>query len=322
MSWGPGQGTEPHDHGGASGAFTVTVGQLDEQYRHPGNAVRDARWRAGETRRLRPATGTLGAQPQPPPARPPRCTPTHHRCSPCGNTTRSTISRAYEFRGHMSTNDEPVLNVEQLLGRARAGLDRLDPRQAAESQASGALVVRYPAGIEPQGGGDDSGRAGDRTHRAGVAARPRGRPSAAGPDRRHRRGDRVQRGLRLQPRRRHGGGSSGWRGPPTWPAGSGPGRRRVFRSTAGAMPTAAIPRNTRCSSRIRARSASTEHPRDSSTPARFGHTREVRARRHSSTSRLLRSGYSGRARSLAKQWDSGSTSYGGKIGMRWYPLRR
>ncbi|WP_024799527.1 cysteine dioxygenase family protein [Nocardia sp. BMG51109] len=49
LSWGPGQGTEPHDHGGASGAFTVTVGQLDEQYRHPGNAVRDARWRAGET---------------------------------------------------------------------------------------------------------------------------------------------------------------------------------------------------------------------------------------------------------------------------------
>ncbi len=49
LSWAPGQGTEPHDHGGASGAFTVTVGELNEEYRHAGGPVRQAHWRAGQT---------------------------------------------------------------------------------------------------------------------------------------------------------------------------------------------------------------------------------------------------------------------------------
>ncbi|MBF6174770.1 cysteine dioxygenase [Nocardia blacklockiae] len=49
LSWAPGQGTEPHDHGGASGAFTVTVGELAEKYRHAGGPVQDARWVAGQT---------------------------------------------------------------------------------------------------------------------------------------------------------------------------------------------------------------------------------------------------------------------------------
>ncbi|WP_216897363.1 cysteine dioxygenase [Nocardia alni] len=49
LSWAPGQGTEPHDHGGASGAFTVTLGELNEQYRHSDGPVRAAQWRAGDT---------------------------------------------------------------------------------------------------------------------------------------------------------------------------------------------------------------------------------------------------------------------------------
>src|SRR4051812_10724087 len=36
LSWAPGQGTEPHDHGGASGSFTVSIGELGEEYSHPG----------------------------------------------------------------------------------------------------------------------------------------------------------------------------------------------------------------------------------------------------------------------------------------------
>jgi predicted metal-dependent enzyme (double-stranded beta helix superfamily) len=35
LSWLPGQRTEPHDHGGASGAFTVVLGELSETYRYP-----------------------------------------------------------------------------------------------------------------------------------------------------------------------------------------------------------------------------------------------------------------------------------------------
>ncbi|HEY0452131.1 MAG TPA: cysteine dioxygenase family protein [Actinophytocola sp.] len=34
LSWLPGQHTEPHDHGGASGAFTVVLGSLSETYRY------------------------------------------------------------------------------------------------------------------------------------------------------------------------------------------------------------------------------------------------------------------------------------------------
>jgi hypothetical protein len=33
IGWAPGQGTRPHDHGGASGAFTVLAGTLAETYR-------------------------------------------------------------------------------------------------------------------------------------------------------------------------------------------------------------------------------------------------------------------------------------------------
>lgn len=40
LTWLPGQGTEPHDHGGASGAFTMIRGDLHEDYRYPRRPVR------------------------------------------------------------------------------------------------------------------------------------------------------------------------------------------------------------------------------------------------------------------------------------------
>ncbi|MGW4241298.1 cysteine dioxygenase [Nocardia sp. NPDC004722] len=49
LSWAPGQGTEPHDHGGASGSFTVAVGELTEEFRHPSGPVREARWQTGDS---------------------------------------------------------------------------------------------------------------------------------------------------------------------------------------------------------------------------------------------------------------------------------
>lgn len=51
LSWLPGQGTEPHDHGGAAGSFTVLTGELAEDYRYPGGPVRSA---------LRPVGSALG----------------------------------------------------------------------------------------------------------------------------------------------------------------------------------------------------------------------------------------------------------------------
>lgn len=40
LTWLPGQHTAPHDHGGASGAFSVVLGSLSETYRYPGDAIR------------------------------------------------------------------------------------------------------------------------------------------------------------------------------------------------------------------------------------------------------------------------------------------
>lgn len=48
LSWLPGQHTEPHDHGGASGSFTVFTGTLHEQYRYPCRLIRDADHAAGK----------------------------------------------------------------------------------------------------------------------------------------------------------------------------------------------------------------------------------------------------------------------------------
>lgn len=49
LSWLPGQGTRPHDHGGAVGAFTVLTGALTETYRYPGRPIRRVERPAGAT---------------------------------------------------------------------------------------------------------------------------------------------------------------------------------------------------------------------------------------------------------------------------------
>ncbi|GAA4529962.1 cysteine dioxygenase [Amycolatopsis samaneae] len=48
LSWLPGQHTKPHDHGGASGSFTVLQGELGEEYRYPGGPIRRRTHVAGE----------------------------------------------------------------------------------------------------------------------------------------------------------------------------------------------------------------------------------------------------------------------------------
>lgn len=47
LSWAPGQGTHPHDHGGAAGSFAVLSGDLREDYRYPTGPVRTAHHGAG-----------------------------------------------------------------------------------------------------------------------------------------------------------------------------------------------------------------------------------------------------------------------------------
>lgn len=47
LSWQPGQQTEPHDHGGAAGSFTVLAGELAEFYRYPGGPIRSQSHKVG-----------------------------------------------------------------------------------------------------------------------------------------------------------------------------------------------------------------------------------------------------------------------------------
>jgi hypothetical protein len=47
LSWLPGQATKPHDHGGASGAFTVLLGELAETYRYPSGPIRNRLYTTG-----------------------------------------------------------------------------------------------------------------------------------------------------------------------------------------------------------------------------------------------------------------------------------
>jgi predicted metal-dependent enzyme (double-stranded beta helix superfamily) len=48
LSWLPGQQTKPHDHGGASGSFTVLQGEVGEEYRYPGGPIRRRTHATGE----------------------------------------------------------------------------------------------------------------------------------------------------------------------------------------------------------------------------------------------------------------------------------
>lgn len=48
LSWLPGQGTEPHDHGGAAGSFTVLTGAVREDYRYPAGPIRTTTRVTGE----------------------------------------------------------------------------------------------------------------------------------------------------------------------------------------------------------------------------------------------------------------------------------
>jgi predicted metal-dependent enzyme (double-stranded beta helix superfamily) len=49
LSWLPGQHTEPHDHGGAFGAFSVVLGSLAENYRYPGGRIEQRTHATGST---------------------------------------------------------------------------------------------------------------------------------------------------------------------------------------------------------------------------------------------------------------------------------
>jgi hypothetical protein len=69
LSWLPGQGTGPHDHGGAAGSFTVLLGELAESYRYPAGPIRtlghtvggSIGFGAGRAHDLRNASGSPAA---------------------------------------------------------------------------------------------------------------------------------------------------------------------------------------------------------------------------------------------------------------------
>ncbi|MBW8804861.1 MAG: cysteine dioxygenase [Catenulispora sp. 13_1_20CM_3_70_7] len=48
LTWLPGQGTRPHDHGGAAGSLTVLTGEVLEEHRYPGSPIGKRLLRTGQ----------------------------------------------------------------------------------------------------------------------------------------------------------------------------------------------------------------------------------------------------------------------------------
>lgn len=63
LSWLPGQGTDPHDHGGASGSFTVLGGTLTEDFRTQAGANSTSRTQSGVDTASRSAGQTVAFGP-------------------------------------------------------------------------------------------------------------------------------------------------------------------------------------------------------------------------------------------------------------------
>lgn len=137
IGWTPGQGTRPHDHGGASGAFTVLAGRLTETYRDGAAPPREVV--------LGPPQGSaFGPQ-------------RLHMVINAGLVNATSV-HAYSPPllplGERDSLDDPgpgvagperlpapPLTVDDLLAEARAELPRLGPAEAAAAQRAGALLV-------------------------------------------------------------------------------------------------------------------------------------------------------------------------------------
>ncbi|WGL51576.1 rhodanese-like domain-containing protein [Nocardioides sp. BP30] len=145
ISWTRSQGTELHDHGGSSGAFTVVEGTLTE-------SVWSGPVEAGRLRELERGTGstvTFGE---------------HYVHDVCNTAEPVAVSvHAYSpplalmnfydaedgalQRLATSWTDDPEIatptyrTVDEMLSAARSGITRLSPEQAAAAAAEGALIV-------------------------------------------------------------------------------------------------------------------------------------------------------------------------------------
>jgi rhodanese-related sulfurtransferase/predicted metal-dependent enzyme (double-stranded beta helix superfamily) len=145
ISWTQSQGTELHDHGGSSGAFTVVEGTLTE-------SVWSGSVETGRLRDLERGTGaTVGFG--------------EHYVHDVRNTAEPvavsvhayspplTLMNFYEVEeGRLSKlasswTDDPesvtpaYRTVDEMLAAARAGITRLSPRDAAAAAEEGALIV-------------------------------------------------------------------------------------------------------------------------------------------------------------------------------------
>ena len=203
LSWLPGQGTEPHDHGGSAGSFTVLTGTVAGGLPLPGRTdpVRGAghRGRArlrrpgGRTRCCNPFDGAGGdrarllAAARADPrvrvaARHPRLDPAAARAAPAAVRTASA-----------GRPGGPVSNLDTILEEARSHLKRLEPHDVLALED--VLVVDIRPAHNRLAEGEIENSVVGRADRAGVAARPGRRLAAAGLHRGHDRRRRVQRGL-------------------------------------------------------------------------------------------------------------------------------
>ena len=175
LSWLPGQHTKPHDHGGASGSFTVLQGELGEEYRYPGGPIRRRTHVAGEGHRLRRRARAPGDR--------------HRRrargerprvLAAAGADARVRVARRRPGRNPAAARYRPRMSaIDSFLEQARSGLDRVDAGPGPRTAEGGRAAGRHPAVREPAGRGRDPGRGGRRADPPGVAAGAGQRVAAA-----------------------------------------------------------------------------------------------------------------------------------------------
>lgn len=152
LSWAPGQGTEPHDHGGASGSFSVLFGELHEDYCYPPGPVRRADYGpgrsigfdGGRSHQVRNLGGGNAASVH---AYSPPLLPVRHfadlaEAPPLSHIASvTTASRTTAKRSAPIQPEAGPAGVDHLLAGCRAELDRVSPHTAARMQEQGTMII-------------------------------------------------------------------------------------------------------------------------------------------------------------------------------------
>lgn len=151
LSWAPGQGTAPHDHGGAAGSFSLLFGELHEDYCYPPGPVRQADYGPGRSigfdggraHRIRNlgSGNAASVHAYSPPLLPVRHFADLTDAPPLPHIAALDTAAGATTRSAPTAPDAGPAGVDHLLAGSRAELDRVPPHTAARLQQQGTMII-------------------------------------------------------------------------------------------------------------------------------------------------------------------------------------